>query len=68
MVAQGRRVTVYTLAELAILLENYEAVTKVKVTFPGAKVVASRQTVDDPLDQIRDGVSLEETFDDDIPF
>ena len=67
VVAEGRRVTVYTLDELAIMLENYQEVTKVKVTFPGAEVTQIRRTVEDPLDRIRDGVSLEETLDDPLP-
>jgi hypothetical protein len=67
VVAEGRRVQVYTLAELAIMLENYQEVTKVKVTFPGAEVVQIRRDIPDPLDDIRDGVSLEETLEDRIP-
>ena len=67
MVADGRRVTVYTLAELAIMLEQYQEVTKVKVTFPGAEVVQIRRDIPDPLDGIRDGVSLDDTLDDPIP-
>ena len=67
VVAEGRRVMVYTLNELAIMLGNYQAVTKVKVSFPGAEVTQIRRTVEDPLDRIRDGVSLEETLDDLIP-
>ncbi|MET0705360.1 MAG: hypothetical protein ABWY82_00735 [Tardiphaga sp.] len=67
VVAEGRRVTVYTLAELAIMLENYQEVTKVKVTFPGAEVVSIRRDIDDPLLGIRDGVRLEDTFNDDLP-
>jgi len=65
VVADGRRVMVYTLAELATLLENYHEVTK--VTFPGAKVVQIRRDIPDPLDGIRDGVRLEDTLNDDIP-
>ena len=67
VVAEGRRVTVYTLNELAVMLENYQEVTKVKITFPGAEVTQIRRTVEDPLDRIRDGVTLEETLDDPIP-
>jgi hypothetical protein len=67
VVAEGRRVTVYTLAELAVMLENYQEVTKVKVTFPGAEVVQIRRDISDPLDGIRDGVSLDDTLDDPIP-
>ena len=67
VIADGRRVTVYTLAELAIMLEQYQEVTKVKVTFPGAEVTQIRQGISDPLNGIRDGVSLEDTLDDPIP-
>jgi hypothetical protein len=67
VIADGRRVTVYTLAELAVMLENYQEVTKVKVTFPGAEVVSIRRDISDPLDGIRDGVRLEDTLNDDLP-
>ena len=67
VVADGRRLTVYTLAELAIMLEQYQEVTKVKVTFPGAEVTQIRQGISDPLNGIRDGVSLDDTLNDDIP-
>jgi hypothetical protein len=67
VVAEGRRVTVYTLAELAIMLERYQEVTKVKTTFPGAEVVSIRRDISDPLNSIRDGVSLEDTLNDEIP-
>ena len=67
VVADGRRVMVYTLAELAIMLENYQEVTKVKITFPGAEVVQIRRDISDPLNGIRDGVSLDDTLNDDLP-
>ena len=51
----------------AILLENYREVTKTKITFPGAEVVSIRRDISDPLDGIRDGVSLEDTLSDEIP-
>ena len=68
VVADGRRVMVYTLAELAIMLEQYQEVTKVKITFPGAEVVQIRRDVQDPLDSIRDGVSLDDSLDDILKF
>ena len=67
VVAEGRRVTVYTLAELAVMLEHYSEVTKVKITFPGAEVTQIRRDIPDPLNGIRDGVRLEDTLNDDIP-
>jgi hypothetical protein len=59
----GRRVVVYTLEELAVLLGNYREVVDSKLTFPGATVTAIRKTIQDPLERIRDGYSLDETFD-----
>ena len=67
VVAEGRRVTIYTLAELAIMLEHYAEVTRVKVTFPGAEVTRIRRDIPDPLNEIRDGVRLEDTLDDPVP-
>jgi hypothetical protein len=58
----GRRVAVYTLEELAVLLGNYREVVDSKLTFPGSTVTAIRKTIQDPLERIRDGYSLEETF------
>jgi len=59
----GRRVVTYTLDEIGRMLDNYRAVTEVKAAFPGAKVEKIRQAIDDPLNSIRDGKTLEETFD-----
>jgi len=59
----GRRVAVYTLEELAVLLGNYREVVDSKLTFPGATVTAIRKSIADPLERIRDGYSLDETFD-----
>jgi hypothetical protein len=67
VVAQGRRVVVYTMDEIARMLQNYREVTAVKVTFPGAEVTAIRRDIPDPLNAIRDGVTLRESFDDEIP-
>ena len=67
VIATGRRVTVYSLEEIACMLGNYREVTAVKVTFPGATVESIRRDIPDPLDGLRDGVSLTETLNDDIP-
>ena len=64
VVRDNRRVVVYTMAEIARMLENYRAVTEVKTTFPGATVEVIRRQVSDPLNLIRDGESLDEPFDD----
>ena len=64
----GRQVAVYTLEEIGLMLENYRTVVDTKLTFPGATVTAiRRQSIEDPLQGIPDGVSLEDTLNDPIP-
>jgi hypothetical protein len=46
----GRCATVYTLEEIARLLELFPTVAAVKKFYPGARVEAVRHTVQDPLD------------------
>jgi hypothetical protein len=47
------------------MLENYREVVDTKIIFPGAEVVAIRRiSIQDPLDAIRDGVSLDDPLDD----
>jgi len=65
VVHEDRRVDVYTLDEIARLLDGYPAIAKVKATFPGATVVAIRTRVTDPLDGVSDTQAL---LDDEIPF
>jgi len=67
IVTQGRRMAVYTLDEIAVMLGNYREVVKVKDTFPGATVEAIRRTINDPLDGFRDGRRLDDTLNDEIP-
>jgi hypothetical protein len=66
VLVEGRQLVVYTLEEIGRMLENYQQVTKVKEAFPGAQVVQIRQSIQDPLDAIRDGVSLDDRLDDPI--
>jgi hypothetical protein len=47
--AEGRRVSVYTLDEIARLLDGYPGLAKIKQQFPGATVTAVRER-GDPLD------------------
>lgn len=54
VVADGRKVVVYTLEEIGRLLANYPQIAKAKAVFPGAEIVAVRRSVDDPLDAIDD--------------
>ncbi len=63
-----RRLVVYTLEEIGRMLDNYRQVVDTKIVFPGAEVVAiRRQSIEDPLQGIPDGVSLSDTLNDDIP-
>lgn len=66
----GRPVNVYTLEEIARLLEGYPEIVKAKARFPGARVERVAKTVSDPLDAL-DGSSREidaPFIDDEIPF
>jgi hypothetical protein len=60
----GRRVVYYSLEEIGLMLDNYREVVDTKLVFPGSAVTAIRQTIQDPLERIRDGYSLDETFED----
>jgi hypothetical protein len=65
VLADGRAVQVYTLDEIAHLIEAYPTIVKAKATFPGATVTASRREIRDPLDGVADSRGL---LDDPIPF
>ena len=64
VIAEGRKVVVYTLDEIARFLSVYPDVAKIKLQFPGAEVTRISKTISDPLDAIRDGVSLDDPLDD----
>lgn len=69
--AEGRRVSVYTLDEIARLLSGFPALAEAKVIWPGAVVTAVRRTIGDPLDAIPDTeapLDDGEVHDDEIPF
>lgn len=63
--ADGRRVQVYTLDEIANLLDQFPALAKVKDAFPGATVVRSRKIIGDPLEGIASSKAI---LDDPLPF
>lgn len=65
VVADGRRVSVYTLEEIARLIEGYPELVKAKAVFPGATVTQVRRSVEDPLDAIDSTKAL---LDDAIPW
>lgn len=67
VVTEGRKLVVYTMDEIARMLQNYHEVTRVKDIIPGAEVVAIRRTIDDPLNMIRDATSLDDRLDDILP-
>jgi hypothetical protein len=52
VVADGRAVSVWTLAEIGRLIDGHGAVVKAKLVLPGASVVAVRRSVPDPLQDI----------------
>jgi hypothetical protein len=54
VVAEGRKVCVYTLEEIARLLSNYPDIAKAKLVFPGATITAVHRSVQDPLDAVHD--------------
>lgn len=65
VIAEGRKVTVYTMEEIGRILANYPELAKVKNTFPGATITAVRRSVDDPLDAIADSkVGLDDPVED----
>jgi hypothetical protein len=64
VVADGRQVAVYTLDEIGRLLSAYPGIAKIKSRFPGAEVTRINKSTSDPLDAIRDGVSLDDPMDD----
>jgi hypothetical protein len=68
VIAQGRKLAVYTLDEIGRMLDDYRAVTSAKLTFPGATVTAVRRPTGDPLDAIVDThPHLDAPMNDDMP-
>ena len=64
VVADGRDLLVFTLEEIARLIEAHHTVVAAKVQWPGAEVVAVRKSIPDPLDAIRHAVDFDEPLDD----
>jgi hypothetical protein len=63
--AGGRDVELWTLEEVARMVEGGHFIQSVKRSFPGAVVVAVRASIDDPLLRLADSRA---GLDDDIPF
>jgi len=51
---EGRQVAVYTLDEIAQILNRYAEISRAKLVIPGAVITAVRRSIDDPLDGIHD--------------
>ena len=66
VLAEGRQVAVYTLDEIAKLLEVSRDVVEAKLTYPGAIVTHTRRSVQDPLQGL-EPFGFETPMDDDIP-
>jgi len=65
---RGRRVAVYTLDEIAMILADYKRVNEIKIQWPGASVSVIRRSVQDPLNSIQTPVGLDAELNDSIPF
>lgn len=65
VVASGRFIHVYSLDEIANLLDGFPELAKIKLTFPGAAVQRTRTWVGDPLDGLPNAKT---PLDDPIPF
>jgi hypothetical protein len=63
VIAEERAVAVYTLDEIARLLSAYPDIARAKLVFPGAEITKISRSISDPLDAIRDGVSLNDPLD-----
>ena len=59
ILAEGRRINVYTLEEIATMISAFPEVVKAKEVFPGAEVTRTKTRVADPLETPL-GVSSEE--------
>ena len=65
VIAEGRHVAVYTLAEVGRLIAQFPALMAVKEHFPGAQVQPARRPDPDPLYAVADSMA---PLDDAIPF
>ena len=54
VIAEGRRLAVYTLEEIGRLLSAYPDIAKAKLVFPGAEVTEVRRSIEDPMGAIWD--------------
>jgi len=68
---EGRQVALYSLEEIARLIEGYPGVVKAKQLWPGARVEPVRKSIADPLDAIDKATGLDSPLEgggDPLPF
>ena len=63
ILAEGRRINVYTLEEIANMISAFPEVAKVKEHFPGATVTKTKTRVEDPLQSPLGATQEEGIFD-----
>lgn len=70
VIADGRKVAVYTMDEIRTLLESHSLVNRVKIAFEGARVEKATQAPSDPLNAFSDSRRpIDEPFgEDEIPW
>src|SRR5215207_247518 len=67
--AEGRKVAVYTVEDVARLLSHDRAIVTAKLCFPGATITAVRKQPSDPLDAFDNSFQgLDDPLDDPLPF
>ena len=61
---QGRKLVVYTLEEVGMILAHYRDAVAMKLAYPGSEVTRVKKSVPDPLDGIRYASDLDDPMDD----
>ena len=67
ILAEGRKINVYTLEEIANIISAFPEIAMAKQEFPGAKVTRTKTSVQDPLDTPVGGTTQEGIFDETPP-
>jgi len=67
VLAEGRRINVYTLEEIAHMISAFPEIAKVKAEFPGATVTKTKTRVEDPLQSPIGATQEEGIFDPGAP-
>lgn len=65
--AEGRRINVYTLEEIAYMISAFPEVAKIKKEFPGAEVTRTKTRVTDPLQSPLGPTTEEGIIDEGVP-